>query len=189
MAYRQGHGKGKGTPRIEVLPPDELPSVTPSDTDRSDRGSNGQFTEKNTVSRSRRLKVSHRGSLASMAPAEDFRPFAKWGRRYAAHRRGELALAHGGTLSAGAGALIESASLALASSRYLHARAAQAGDAAMLKTAAGLANDARQNELAAWELASREARARPKALVDPLAAYRLPAAPEPDEEDTEDDDG
>jgi hypothetical protein len=90
------------------------------------------------------------------------RPFLAWGRRYASHRRRELAQAHGGSISAGVGALIESAALALGASRYLHALGAETGDPEILKRASALANDARQNELAGWELAAREAAARPR---------------------------
>jgi hypothetical protein len=97
-----------------------------------------------------------------MTVSDEFAPYAKWGRRYASHRRAELARAHGGELSAGASGLVESAGTQLAQSRYLAAKAASTGDAALMKTSSSLANDARQNELAAWELAARESAARPK---------------------------
>jgi hypothetical protein len=90
---------------------------------------------------------------------------ARWGSRYAAHRRAELAKAHGGELSAGVGALVESAGNALADSRYVRAKAAEKGDPALFKLAASLATEARQCELAAWELAAREAAARPRGDV------------------------
>lgn len=157
MPLRTGHGKGRGVPRIEVLPPDELPSATPSVSDRIERTPDGRFTAGNTVARSKRLRVV---SALTAAANSDFAPFARWGKRYAAHRRSELAAAHGGSISAGVGALIESASMQLASSRYLAAKGAASGDAAMMKTSSALANDARQNELTAWELAAREAKVR-----------------------------
>lgn len=97
-----------------------------------------------------------------------FAVYAAWGKRYAAHRRGELAQAHGGSISAGVGALVESASLALAASRFLSAKAAETGDPELFKRSSALANDARQNELAAWELASREAKARPQGPALPF---------------------
>jgi hypothetical protein len=65
-----------------------------------------------------------------------------------------------GYVSAGVSSLIASASLALCASRYLYEVAAETGDAETLKRASALANDARQGELAAWELASREGQAR-----------------------------
>lgn len=70
-------------------------------------------------------------------------------------RMKELAQLHG-HVSAGAGALLASASLALAASRFLYQKAAESGDATLLKQASQLADSHRQSELAAYELASRE---------------------------------
>lgn len=161
MALRSGHGQGRGRPHIEVLPPDELPAATGSKTVRSDRGPDGRFTRGNTAARARRLRAGPLGGVGGIDSTSDaFKPFARWGRRYGAHRRRELAAAHGGEISAGVGALVESAALALASSRYLQNQGAAIGDAELLKRASSLAAEARQNELAAWELAAREAKAR-----------------------------
>lgn len=161
MAIRSGHGNGRGRPHVEVLPPDELPPATGSETDRSDRSPDGRFCRGNTAARSRRLRAGPLGGQGGVdATAPEFRPFARWGRRYGAHRRRELAAAHGGQISAGVGALVESAALALASSRFLQTRGASVGDPELLKRASALASEARQNELAAWELAAREAKAR-----------------------------
>jgi hypothetical protein len=57
--------------------------------------------------------------------------------------------------------MVASAALQLAASRFLFDQGASTGDAATLKTASQLANDSRQNLLAAYELAQREAAARP----------------------------
>lgn len=75
--------------------------------------------------------------------------------KYRKMRMKELAQLHG-HCSAGVGALLASASLALAASRFLYQDAAKDGDAATLKQAAQLADSARQSELAAYELASKE---------------------------------
>lgn len=170
MALRTGHGNGRGVPRVEVLPPDELPAATPSISARADRDPSGRFARGNTAGTAQRVHPGARGQLAIEKSDPTVRPFLAWGRRYASHRRRELAAAHGGHISAGVGAMIESAGLALASSRYLHARGAELADPELLKRASALANDARQNELAAWELAAREAGARPQA--NPLDALR-----------------
>lgn len=62
-----------------------------------------------------------------------------------------------GHVSAGVGALLASASLALAASRYLYQLAANPGaELEVLKKAAQLADSSRQNELAAWEMCARE---------------------------------
>ncbi len=167
MSWRTGHGAGKGGPRIEVMPPDELPSAMGSLTDRPDRTPDGRFAPGNGAARARRVRPGALGGVE--AAAAPFEPFRRWGRRYSAHRRAELARAHGGSISAGVGAIIESAALALATSRYLASVGAQTLDADAMKRAADLGSLARQHELAAWELAAREAKVR-AASADPMAA-------------------
>jgi hypothetical protein len=161
MALRTGHGRGRGVPRIEVLPPDELPPASPANAARVQRSTDGRFTVGNTVARSQRVRPGPTGLVGDEETKPAFRSFASWGRRYASHRRGELAAAHGGAISAGVGALVESSGLALAASRYLHAEAAKTGDGETFKRAVALADSAKSAELAAWELASREGKARP----------------------------
>jgi hypothetical protein len=75
--------------------------------------------------------------------------------KYRKTRMRELAGLHG-NISAGAGALLASASLALAASRYLYQLAAGGADPGLLKQAASLADSARQSELAAWEVSAKE---------------------------------
>ncbi len=159
MALRKAHGKmAGGGPRVEVLPPDELPPASPSFAERSDRGPNGRFLPGNTVQRGKLVKPGRLGGVDASSPA--FRTFKRWGQRYAAHRRREIAAAHGGSISAGVGAIVESAALALAASRYLAQQAALEPNPDTFKRSADLGALARQNELAAWELAAREAQVR-----------------------------
>jgi hypothetical protein len=80
-----------------------------------------------------------------------------------------MARLHGGLISSGVGAIIESAAQALASSRYLQHLGEKNADPELLKRAAALSEVARQHELAAWELAARECKAR-GAKPRPLAA-------------------
>ncbi len=75
--------------------------------------------------------------------------------KYRKIRMRELAEYHG-HVSAGVGALLATAALALAASRFLYQRAAKDGDSYDLKLASNLADSARQAELAAWELCGRE---------------------------------
>ncbi len=79
----------------------------------------------------------------------------KHANQYRKIRMRELAHLHG-HVSAGAGALLASASLALAGSRFLYEQAAEAGDSHLLKQASQLADSARQSELAAWEMSAKE---------------------------------
>ena len=58
--------------------------------------------------------------------------------------------------------MIASAALQLAASRFLFEQGAQTGDPATFKLASQLANDSRQNLLAAYEYATRAAKAKPK---------------------------
>lgn len=172
MALRKGHGRGKGTPRIEVLPPDELPPATGAIAVRSNRTTDGRFAPGNAAARAQKTRPGPLGSLGYEKTSPEYATFLRWGRRYAAHRREELALAHGGSISAGVGAMVESAGLALAASRFLHAKGSETCDPDLLKRASALANDARQNELAGWELAAREAASRPKSATRP--SWELP---------------
>lgn len=174
MTLRTGHGNGAGVPRIEVLPADELPAATPADAVRSERGPDGRFLPGNTIARQQRVKPGPRGLVGIDRTSNEFRPFARWGARYGAHRRRELALAHGGQISAGVGAIVESAALAMAASRYLQTLASQTNNPDLFKQASQLASTARQHELAAWELASREADVLAK-NKDPLDAHRRAA--------------
>jgi hypothetical protein len=75
--------------------------------------------------------------------------------KYRKMRMKELTQLHG-HVSAGVGALLASASLALAASRFLYQAAASECDAATLKQASALADSSRQSELAAYELAAKE---------------------------------
>lgn len=87
---------------------------------------------------------------------------------YRKHRSRELVIMHG-HISSGASSLLSSASLALAASRYLYERFAETGEISVLQMASKLATDARQTELAVWELCAREAISRKKAAAQQQA--------------------
>ncbi len=95
----------------------------------------------------------------------DYKRAVEHANSYRRKRSGELSEMHG-HVSTGASALIATASLALAASRYLYERFAKDGGGdmgtGMLKQAAQLADSARQSELAAWELSAREGLAKRK---------------------------
>lgn len=176
MALRKGHGAGKGVPRIELLPADELPSASPVFAVRPDRGPDGRFIRGNTAQRAKVTRPGPRG-YAHLPLAEDFRPFERWARRYARHRVAELAQMHGGYVSAGVSSMIESAADQLAGARYLAAKAKQTLDASLFRDASRLANDGRLSEHAAWEMAALEAegrRATPWTPPQPRAALPPP---------------
>jgi len=82
---------------------------------------------------------------------------------YRKARMREMAVEHG-FVSSGVAALLASASLALAGSRFLYvlAAVAEGNTAGLIKTAASIGDSARQNELAAWDLCHKEAILRGK---------------------------
>lgn len=107
--------------------------------------------------RGRKTKLAAFGLSPSIIKAGDqsYAACLDSANKYRKLRMKELAQLHG-HVSAGVGALLASASLALAASRFLYQDAAKDGDTATLKQAAQLADSARQSELAAYELASKE---------------------------------
>jgi hypothetical protein len=67
----------------------------------------------------------------------------------------------GGEVGPGPASIVSTAAIQLGASRYLADVGARDGSAKMLLAASQLANDSRQNLLAAHELAAKEAKARP----------------------------
>lgn len=116
--------------------------------------------------RSRRTKLAVLGIPAGTLDAGD-PAYARCVRLASAYRKArvrELAVVHE-YVSTGASALLATAAMALAASRYLYEKAAIGGleNLDILKTASRMADSARQNELAAWELCARESIAKRKA--------------------------
>lgn len=120
-------------------------------------------------------------ALSSLSSNEVTQPRALLspGRRYASHRRAELASLHGGEISAGVGAMVESAGELLASARYWSARSIAEGDPDFARLAATLTAGSRQAERDAWEIAAREAAARREHASQPRS---LLAAAQADDE-------
>jgi hypothetical protein len=147
----------------------ELPPATPSDTDRRDHGTDGRFVAGNGAARAKRLRTGMRGSLAALESKADpiWLAADKWGKRFGAHRRGELARFHGGEISGGVGALVEDAALLRADARYWRARGMAEGNPEHTKLAASLLAQVRGCERDAWETAAREAEIRPSNVLPP----------------------
>lgn len=173
------HGASADCGRLvssETKPADELRPASPPDTDRSDRTPDGRFARGNRAARAKRLRAGLAGALVALEEQGDpvWIAATKWGRRYGAHRRGELARAHGGEISAGVGALVEDAAMLRADARYWRARGMATGDPDASKLASALLAQARGAERDAWELAAREAQARRES--SPLDAHAALAA-------------
>lgn len=192
MALRTAHGtgrRGSPAPRVEVSPVDELPTFTPANEttakpveDPTQRLEGGRFAPGNQIAhkakgvRKGEVRLAAKLGIAELAETEEFAPYKRSARVF---RRAQVnALARdvgGGVCGIAASSFVSSAALQLAASRYLFDRAAITGDPADFASASRLADASRQNLLAAHELCAREAQARPRAPVDPLARWLAPA--------------
>ncbi|HMA97095.1 MAG TPA: hypothetical protein VKP30_30635 [Polyangiaceae bacterium] len=171
MALRTGHGTGAGVPRVEVLPVDELPEGTPAPAGADSRlaaTERGKFTAGNrrsvlggkaTAGQCRLAKRLHLGESFSDPRFTYYARSAKVWRN--AQLRQLSATVGGGFVGPGPSSVIASAALQLAASRFAFE---VLGD---LVLGSKLANDSRQNLLAAHELTAKEAAARPKR--DPIS--------------------
>lgn len=187
MALRTGHGTGRGVPRVEVLPPDELPVGVPGQAHRetpTDRGTRGTFAHGNRIAReggrarAGKTRLASKLGLATLDEGADFKPYKASAVAFRRAQCAELARnVGGGQCGPAPSSLVASAALQLAWSRYLSDLAATTGDPDLALKSAKLADASRQNLLAAHELCAKEAAARPRAPVDPLAAWRTPKDP------------
>ena len=157
--FSQNSGNGVG-PQILVRP-DEMSDPAAPET-----------TLAHGAGKGRKTKLAAFGLSPAMVKAGDPRYSAALhqANKYRKTRMKEIAQLHG-HVSAGVGALLASASLALAASRFLYEAAAQEPDPQTLKDASKLSDSARQHELAAYELAAREGTLKRRAA---MAAEGMP---------------
>lgn len=180
MTLRNGHGNGAGQPRVEVLPADELPAGVPAPSGNVDSGAAaallsvertpggqvatreaarvlGQRGGRARAEREKRLAETPmlaRGLGLRAVSAPDLLPYLNDAAELAEHECARLArVVGGGECGTGPSLIVSNAALEVAGSRYAFAR----GD---IVTGARLADAARQNLLAAFELCAREAKAR-----------------------------
>ncbi|AKV04562.1 hypothetical protein AKJ09_11225 [Labilithrix luteola] len=172
MTWRKGHGRGAGVPRIEVLPADELPAPVPAQAAPVNRRQNGTVSDsesakalgrKGGVAKASRARLVSALGLSALASDAEFTPYRDAGDEFVRHHLAALAARAGGEVGPGPSSIVASAGLQLAASRFVSDKAAKSGDAKLFHLASTLANDSRQNLLAAYELAVREAGAKPRA--------------------------
>lgn len=173
---RTAHGKGASAlVRIEAPPVDELAEGVqgePLAEHRQERDGAGRFRPGARTAQaaggasSREMtRLARRLTLGDALSDPRFEPFARAARAFRkAHITALARDVGGGHCGTGPASIIASASMQLAGSRFAFE---VLGD---LQLGSRLANDSRQNLLAAHELAAREAQARPKR--DPVAALR-----------------
>lgn len=160
MSLRKGHGAGAGSPRVEVLPPDEQPHVAAqADPLRTDRDAAGRVTTTAAAQALARLPRRSKNLPRKLALDPRFERHNPRRLEWRQRRMGELAAAHGG-VSHGVGAIVNAAAWLYAGGEMAAEMAAETGDPELFKLAASLTGTARQHELAAWELAAREGEAR-----------------------------
>lgn len=177
MTLRTGHGSGAGVPRVEVLPPDELPVGVPDDSrveNPTDRKPGGLFAPGNSIAaaggraRAGKTRLAKKLRLGVTFADQRFEPFAAAARGFRnAHLANLAATVGGGVVGPGASSIVASAALQLAASRFA---IEVLGDIAL---GSKLANDSRQNLLAAHELCAKEALSRGKRTRNPLHAAIL----------------
>ena len=168
MTIRTGHGNGAGSPRVEVLPADELPAGLPAPArPAAVRDGSGRFVPGVGTSELARkgAKAAHESrQLAALLGLWDvpedhpYAPYARLGREWRDSHMAQLsATVGGGEVGPGPASVVSSAALQLAASRWLADEGARNGDAKALLEASRLADASRQNVLAAHELCAREA--------------------------------
>jgi hypothetical protein len=191
VALRSGHGTGKGVPRVEVLPADELPDGMPANAgvdNRAAAAEAGRFAAGNRRSvlggRAKRgtSRLTSRLGLATLSDGDAFAPYRRAAATFRRVQCSELARSvGGGVCGPGPSSVVASAALALAWSRYFSDLAASTGDAELAMRSARLGETSRQHLLAAHELCSREATARaatiPANVHDALALVLSQASP------------
>jgi hypothetical protein len=171
VALRTGHGKGKGVPRIEVLPPDELPVGVAAPTRPAPvRDDSGRFLPSDGTSELARkggLAAAESRQLAQLLglwePPEghEYAPYARLAREWRdAHTKQLAATVGGGEVGPGPASIVATAALQLAAGRFLSDLGAKNGDPKMLLDGSRLGDSSRQSLLAAHELTAKEAHAR-----------------------------
>lgn len=166
-----------GVAYVEVATPAQLPEGKPAPAERkNDRGEGGRFASGNSLAargaRARRARVAlaQRMGLKDPPAGSAFEPYARAAKDFREAQCRELARnVGGGYCGPSPSAIVATAAMQLAWSRYLSDKAAETDDADLAIKASRLADASRQSLLAAHELCAREAQARPRAPVDPLA--------------------
>lgn len=183
MALRAAHGTAKEHglpgPRIEVMPPDELPRPIPAGEAAivpAKRGRGGARATSFKAGDSRAAEAGRAGGIARQAHGAtalgtvgkgltDHESFKPYRRKAAALRRfycAELASMAGGYCGAAPSRMVAAGSLEYAVGQFLMDRGAKTLDSDDWVLAAKINGQGRQHFLAAYELAVRQAQARGK---------------------------
>jgi hypothetical protein len=188
MAQRRAHGnaaRGGALVIHENLPFDELarPAPTAAASGPVSRRSNGTVADSTAAKelgrrggqkRALYTKILRSLGLVELAADHAFRPYETAGQDYADAYIGSLARMFDGYCGEGPAAIVKTAGMQLAISRFFYDLGKQTGDAKLLGQASQLGNDSRVSAGSAYELQSREAEARSKTRggADAVAAMQ-----------------
>lgn len=195
MALRKGHGQQKGTTRIEVMPPDEQPEPVPAKPEQLARRADGTIANSEAakalgarggLARATKKRLLQGLGLSKLADQPEFKPYYDAAQAWLDAEIVAKAAMCGGYLGPGPIAMLGNAALMLAASRYLFDIGF--GNPQLMREGAMQADRMKQQELAAYELGIREARARAElsenGTLDAFEAAlsRQKAAEEPEDE-------
>ena len=176
--------RSQGQPRPMVAPLDELPEPQAAVAVPLARRCNGTVADsasarvlgaRGGAAKASRARLLSASGLSELAADAAFGPYRTAGDAFVKEHLAALAAQAGGEVGPGPSSIVASAGVQLAASRFLSDRGMREGDAKLLQQASTLANDSRQNLLAAYELAVREAKARTANAPPGDAAKRMRA--------------
>jgi hypothetical protein len=169
MALRKGHGAGKGVPRIEVLPPDELPDPVPAEPAQLARREDGTIADSESAkalgarggaAKAQKKRLLQGMGLVQLTEDKVFTPYYKAAQAWLDHQVETYARMSGGFLGAGPSTFLGNAAIALALSRYCADKGFNQDDENVSRQTLRYMDAFKQQQLAAYELAVREAKMR-----------------------------
>lgn len=169
MALRKGHGDCKGSPRIEVLPADELPAPLPVEPEPLERRSDGTIANSDAakalgarggLAKAQKKKLLQGMGLVNMAEDNTFTPYYRAAQAWLDATVAIYAAMCGGALGPGPTALLGNAAIALAMSRHVTDKAFSEQNELHARQATRYWDSMKQMKLAAYELGVREAKMR-----------------------------
>jgi hypothetical protein len=138
----------------------------------ADRETAKEMGKRGGEAKARKVRLVDSLGLSTIAEDSTFAPYRTAAEEFVKAHLVSLATQAGGEVGTGPSTMVASAGLQLAASRWAFDRAAELSDPALMKLGSTLANDSRQNLLAAYELATREAAGRPKSPAEAQADLR-----------------
>lgn len=118
------------------------------------------------LKKARNLRLVDSLGLTAIVSGSAFASYRTGAEHFVKHHLAELAAVAGGVVGSGPSTMVASAALQLAGSRFAFDKFAETSEGAWLKLGSSLANDSRQNLLAAYSHAVLEAQGREQSVGD-----------------------